>query len=91
MLGDNSFLKNKELHQARLEQEKKLSDQLGHGTNQAQLGKQKFQDIADQRYQANLAQLQGNKFDVDAMMEKAKKKKKGMDIQRDITFYKKWY
>ena len=90
MVGDNSFLKNRELKQAKLDFEKKELDKLGYGTNQAQLGRQKFQDIADQRYQANLAQLQGNKFSPEKMMENAKKKKKGMDVLKDITFYKKW-
>lgn len=90
MIGDNSFLKNKELTQNKLDTERKKLETRNLDTNQAQLGKTKFQDIADQRYQANLNQIQGNKFDVHAMMENAKKKKKGMDTLRDITFHKKW-
>jgi len=90
MIRENNFLKNKELTQAKLDVEKKSIDQNYKGTNQEQLGKTKFQDIADQRYQNKMYELSGNKFDVNKMIENAKKKKKGFDTQRDILFYKKW-
>lgn len=89
-MHENSFLKNKQLHQARLEQEKKNSETLGHDTNQQQLGKTRFQDIADERYQSKLTELRGAKVDTDSMMESAKATKRKMDVLRDMSFNKKW-
>lgn len=87
---ENSFMRNKELHQAKLRQEKQASETLGHNTNQQQLGKKRFQDIADERYQAKLTELRGTKVDADSMMYTAKENKKKMDILKDMSFNKKW-
>ena len=87
---DNTFRRNRELHQARLNQEKTKADQLGHNTNQQQLGKKRFQDIADERYQSKLTELRGVKVDTNSMMLTAKENKKKMDVLRDMSFNKKW-
>ena len=90
MIGDNNYLRNKEMAQARLNAEKKSFDRKNFGTNQAQLGRVKFQDIADERYNSSMEQLTGNKFDSEAIMENAEKNKKALDAQRETFFYKKW-
>lgn len=90
MIGDNSFMRAKELSQAKLNTEKKSLETRNLGTNQAQLGRVKFQDIADERYDASMAQLTGSKFDPQTMMENARKNKKGLDVKRETLFYKKW-
>ena len=90
MSKGNDFAKNRELTSARLEAEKEALDRSPRELSQQQLGKTKFQDIADQRYQSKMADLYGNKFDVNKMHEDAKKRKKGFDLQRDIIFFKKW-
>lgn len=90
MIRENSYAKNRELTNARLEAEKKALEKSSHEKAQEQLGKTKFQDIAEQRYQSKLASLSGNKFDVAKMQANAKQKKKEADIQRDMLFYKKW-
>ncbi len=89
-MHDNTFMRNRELHQARLNQEKKASEQLGHNTNQQQLGKTRFQDIADERYQSKLTSLRGAKVDTNSIMLTAKENKKKMDVLRDMSFNKKW-
>ena len=86
-MKENSYLRNKSLHQAKLEVEKKI---LGAGTDQEQLGNKKFQDIADERYQSKLSNLQGKKIDVDTIQENAKKKKNSMNTLKDMTFNRKW-
>ncbi len=90
MIHENTFSRNRELKQAKLNAEKKSLETKNTGTNQAQLGNQKFQDIADNRYNEKLSQLQGKKFNAEEMMKNAKKEKKKMDVLRDMTFYKKW-
>ena len=90
---ETNFSKVKDLQRSKLDFSKKelpRDKKIGEGTNQAQLGRVKFQDIADQRYQANLEQLRGNKFNADKMMENAKKHKSKLDIERDTLFYRKW-
>ena len=89
-MRENSFMRNREMHQARLNQEKRSSDSLGHNTNQQQLGKTRFQDIADERYQSKLNELRGDKVDTNSMMLTAKSAKKKMDVLRDMSFNKKW-
>lgn len=89
-MNDNAFRRNRELHQAKLSQEKRMSEQLGNNTNQQQLGKKRFQDIADERYQAKLTELRGTKVDTNSMMLTAKENKKKMDVLRDMSFNKKW-
>ena len=90
MSRGNSFLKNKELKQAKLEAEKKKIEEKHKGTNQEQIGREKFQEIADQRFQNKIAELYGSKFDANKMMDNAKKSKKRLDAQKDIMFFKKW-
>lgn len=89
-MNDNVFRRNRELHQAKLSQEKRMSEQLGNNTNQQQFGKKRFQDIADERYQAKLTELRGTKVDTNSMMLTAKENKKKMDVLRDMSFNKKW-
>ncbi len=90
MIGDNSFMRAKELGQAKLNTEKKSLETRNLGTNQAQLGRVKFQDIADERFDANMEQLTGSRFDPQTMMDNAKKNKKSLDVQRETLFFKKW-
>ena len=90
MIGDNSFMRTKELGQAKLNTEKKSLETRNLGTNQAQLGRVKFQDIADERFDANMEQLTGSRFNPQTMMDNAKKNKKSLDVQRETLFFKKW-
>lgn len=90
MIGDNSFMRAKELGQAKLNTEKKSLETRNLGTNQAQLGRVKFQDIADERFDANMEQLTGSRFDPQTMMDNAKKNKKSLDVQKETLFFKKW-
>ncbi len=90
MIGDNSFMRAKELSQAKLNTEKKSLETRNLGTNQAQLGRVKFQDIADERFDANMEQLTGSRFDPQTMMDNAKKNKKSLDVQKETLFFKKW-
>lgn len=90
MIGDNSFMRAKELSQAKLNTEKKSLETRNLGTNQAQLGRVKFQDIADERFDANMEQLTGTRFDPQTMMDNAKKNKKSLDVQKETLFFKKW-
>ena len=85
-MRENSYLRNKSMYQAKLNEEKKL----GAGTNQEQLGHKKFQDIADERYQSKLSTLRGQKVDVEAISESAKQSKEKMDTLKDLSFNKKW-
>ena len=89
MIGDNSFMRAKELGQAKLNTEKKSLETRNLGTNQAQLGRVKFQDIADERFDANMEQLTGSRFDPQTMMDNAKKNKKSLDVQKETLFFKK--
>ena len=90
MIGDNSFMRAKELSQAKLNTEKKSLETRNLGTNQAQLGRVKFQDIADERFDANMEQLTGSRFNPQTMMDNAKKNKKSLDVQKETLFFKKW-
>ena len=90
MINENAFLRNKELSQAKLNTEKKSLESRNSGTNQAQLGRVKFQDIADQRYEANIEQLSGTRFDPQTMMDNAKKNRKAIETQKETLFFKKW-
>ena len=90
MIGDNSFMRAKELGQAKLNTEKKSLETRNLGTNQAQLGRVKFQDIADERFDANMAELTGIKFDPQTMMDNAQKNRKPIEAQKETLFFKKW-
>lgn len=90
MIGDNSFMKTKELHQAKLNTEKKSLETRNLGTNQAQLGRVKYQDIADERFDASMQALTGKRFDPQTMMDNARKNKRSLDVKKETLFFKKW-
>ena len=90
MIGDNSFMKTKELHQAKLNTEKKSLETRNLGTNQAQLGRVKYQDIADERFDASMQALTGKRFDPQTMMDNARKNKRSLDVKKETLFLKKW-
>ena len=90
MIGDNSFMKTKELHQAKLNTEKKSLETRNLGTNQAQLGRVKYQDIADERFNASMQALTGKRFDPQTMMDNARKNKRSLDVKKETLFFKKW-
>ena len=90
MIGDNSFMKTKELHQAKLNTEKKSLETRNLGTNQAQLGRVKYQDIADERFDASMQALSGKRFDPQTMMDNARKNKRSLDVKKETLFFKKW-
>ena len=83
-------MRAKELSQAKLNTEKKSLESRNLGTNQAQLGRVKFQDIADKRYDASMEQLTGTRFDPQTMMDNAKKNRKARETQKETLFFKKW-
>lgn len=86
-MKENSYLRNKSLYQAKLTEEAK---KIGQNTDQEQLGKKKFQDIADERYQSKLSSLRGQKVDVEVISERAKLRKNKMDTLKELSFNKKW-
>ena len=90
MINDNSFMRAEELSQAKLNTEKKSLELRNPGTNQAQLGRVKFQDIADARFDANIEQLTGTKFSPETMMENANKNRKSLETKKETLFFKKW-
>lgn len=87
---ENNFIRNRELHQARINEEKKAVDSLDHDTNQAQIVNKKFQNITDGRYQSKLTQLRSAKVDTESNLEETKNSEKKIDVFRDISFKKKW-
>ena len=89
MIEDNAFLRNKELTQARLNTEKKKLESRSIEINQAKLGRIKFQDIADERYDANINQLNNCQFDTKLMLENSKMNQRILNTRKENSFYKK--
>ena len=82
MARENSFKKSKELSAARMKAEQDSADKYYKGTNQEQMGNQKFQEIADQRYQRQMADLYGTQVDSEETIKKAKEKRTMLDVKR---------
>ncbi len=89
MIGWNNYLNNKNLKEAEKIAEERSAKRL-KGTNQEQLGRVRFQDIADERYQSKIENITGEKVDLEEQKKNALEKKESMDLERNATFLKKW-